>query len=251
MRFLRLTIAYDGTDYFGWQWQPDRPTVQGVLERALGKVTGESIRATASGRTDAGVHALGQAVGIATESCLEPKVLCRAINANLPPDVRVHDICEAPVGFDAIRGAAGKRYRYVLLDDKFPDIFTRNYCWHVRGGRLDAEQMHQAAQALRGEQDFRSFEGAGSKRVTTVRRVRDISVERRAYQEGQRVVLEVEANGFLYNMVRNIVGTLVEVGRNKRSVVWPREVFNACDRRCAGITAPPQGLYLVRVMFDF
>ena len=251
MRFLRLTLAYDGTSYYGWQWQPDRPTVQGVLQRAIGKVTGESIQAIASGRTDAGVHAIGQAVSIATKSCLEPAVLRRAINANLPRDVLVRDVCEAPLGFNAISAADSKRYRYVLLDDEFPDVFTRKYCWHVRGGRLDVERMHQAAQSLRGEQDFKSFEGAGSKRVSTVRRISDISIDRRPYQEGERIVLEVEANGFLYNMVRNIVGTLVEVGRNRRSVTWPREVLLARDRCCAGMTAPPQGLYLVRVLFDF
>ena len=248
MRFLRLTLAYDGTAYFGWQWQPNRPTIQGVLEDAWHQVTGEKIRVVGSGRTDAGVHALGQAVSLTTHSSLDPAVVHRALNANLPPDVVVRQVCEAPQGFNAIDHSLGKRYRYLILDDRLRDPFSRHYHWHVRRP-LDADLMNQAAQLLLGERDFKSFESAGSRRVSSVRTVRDLSVRRCEHIDGQRIWIEIEANGFLYNMVRNIVGTLVEVGQGKRPVEWVQEVLLAHDRRVAGMTAPARGLFLVKVLF--
>jgi tRNA pseudouridine38-40 synthase len=249
MRSLKLTIAYDGTDFYGWQWQPDRRTVQGELEAAIGKVTGETLRVVASGRTDAGVHAEGQVVSFASQSSLESDVLRRALNATLPSDIAVRTVAEVPAGFHAIDDARSKRYRYLLYDGSVRDVFARRYAWHVRY-LLDAARMHEAAQALRGTHDFKSYETSGSSRVSTVRTVRDIAVARRSDGYQKRIAIEVQANGFLYNMVRNIVGTLVEVGRGKQDVDWPREVLAARDRRVAGMTAPPQGLYLVQVFFD-
>ena len=245
-RSVKLTIAYDGTAYAGWQVQSGRKTVQEVLETALATVTGEQLRVTASGRTDAGVHARGQVVSFHTQSRLAPEVLRRALNANLPRDVVVWQAADAPDGFDANRHAVRKRYRYVINDSPLRDVFARFYCWQYPF-RLDAAAMDRAAHALRGKHDFASFQTQGSQRVTTVRTIYDIQVRRGQGTESDLVSVEVEADGFLYNMVRTIVGTLVEVGRAARSESWVAEVLQAADRRLAGRTAPPQGLFLMRV----
>ncbi len=250
MRFLKLTVAYDGTHFSGWQWQPTQRTPQGALEAAVLAITGETTRLRASGRTDAGVHALGQVVSWETETQLPTDVLVRALNARLPHDVVVLEVSEAPTGFHAVINTISKRYRYMLYDHPVRDIFARHYVWQV-WQRLDATAMHQAAQRLRGEHDFKSFESSGSPRRSTVRTVYDITVERRTMDYGERIVVEVEANGFLYTMVRNIVGSLVEVGRGNRDANWLSEVLERRDRRAAGATAPPQGLYLLQVHLDW
>ncbi len=290
MRTLKLIIAYDGTAYAGWQLQPERPTLQGTLEDAVAKVTGQHVRILASGRTDAGVHALGQVVGLRTDSALPPAVLLRAINANLPHDVAVLEAVEMPGGFHPIADVVRKRYRYVIHDGPLRDVFRRRYAWHYIYGRLDADAMSRAAAALLGTHDFSSFESSGAERKTSVRTVFDLSVERgRAGERGEEesgirdqgseaknggsatedgrnaprlrswrncgpdsndsITIEIEADGFLYNMVRAIVGTLVEVGRGSQPESWPAEVLDAVDRRVAGPTAPPQGLYLVSVQY--
>jgi tRNA pseudouridine38-40 synthase len=249
MRTLHLTIAYDGTDFFGWQWQPAQRTVQGVLESAFEKIADPTSRAVASGRTDTGVHALGQAVNISIASRLDTATLQRALNARLPDDVVVLSVVEASDTFNAIDDSRGKRYRYVIDDSPWPDLFSRRYAWHVRQ-RLNVDEMHLAIQSLAGQHDFKGYESSGSQRVTTVRTIREFQVARSEYQNGERVLIEVEADGFLYNMVRNLVGTLVEVGRGKRPPTWPAEVLAAKDRRLAGMTAPPHGLYLLQVYFD-
>lgn len=248
MRTIKLTLAYDGTAYAGWQVQPGHATLQGTLEAAIGKVTGQPVRVTASGRTDAGVHALGQVVGFTTESRHSPEVLLRAVNAELPPDIAVLEVREANEGFHAIRDAVCKRYRYVIHDAPVRDVFRRRYCWQVHQ-RLDAGAMDRAAQPLAGTHDFSSFESSGAERATSVRTVYEIGVRRGDGPEHNLITLEVEADGFLYNMVRAIVGTLVEVGRGARPETWPAEVLQATDRRAAGPTAPPQGLFLVRVKY--
>lgn len=250
MRTLKLTLAYDGTAYAGWQWQPGQPTVQGVLEAALEKVTGAGGgRTLASGRTDAGVHALGQVVGLRTASRLECPVLLRALNANLPDDVAVLDVSEAPRDFHPIRDARAKRYRYVIHDGPVRDVFHRRWSWHVPT-RLDEEAMDRAAAGLTGRHDFRSFQTTGAPRKSTVRTLRELWVRRRPAPEEHLVLTEVEADGFLYNMVRAIVGTLVEVGRGAEPESWPAEVLAAADRARAGPTAPPQGLVMVSVRYD-
>lgn len=246
MRSFKLTIAYDGTDYQGWQSQPERRTIQGALERAFERITGECVRITGSGRTDAGVHALAQVASLDSATHLAADVLQRALNHELPHDIVVTQVEEAPPGFHAIRDCVGKRYRYVLHDGPVPDLFRRNYCWHYRS-RLDAEAMHRAAQRLAGTHDFRSFESQWPNRATSVRTIREIVVARQAGAEADFIHLEVEADGFLYNMVRSIVGTLVEVGRGAQAESWPAEVVAMLDRAAAGRTAPPQGLFLMRV----
>lgn len=249
MPTFKLTLAYDGTNFAGWQRQPKQRTIQEELEAALGRVTTWRPVCFASGRTDAGVHALGQVVSFDSATRLSPEELTKALNAELPDDLHVFEIERAPDGFHAQKDATSKRYRYLLEDGKPRDLFARNYLWHI-WQRLDVEAMQTAAKTLLGEHDFISYETGGSSRLTTVRTIYDLFIERRAFELTDRVIIEVEANGFLYNMVRNIVGTLVQVGRHKESIEWPALVLELRDRSKAGMTAPAQGLYLVGVHYD-
>ena len=249
MRTLRLTLAYDGTDYAGWQVQPDQLTVQEVVERAIEKITGVPARILASGRTDAGVHALGQVASFRTDSRLTTDVLRRALNGELPPDVAVLEVAEVSEAFHPIRNAARKRYRYTIHDGPVRDVFGRRYAWHYRR-HLDADSMHRAAGELLGSHDFAAFQTAGAPRQSTVRTIFDISVRRGRGVKSDLITLEVEGDGFLYNMVRTIVGTLVEVGRGVQPEKWVSEVLASADRRQAGLTAPPQGLFLLWVTYD-
>jgi tRNA pseudouridine38-40 synthase len=271
-RWLKLTVAYDGTNYAGWQVQPDKPTVQGAIESAWREITQEVVRVTAAGRTDAGVHALGQVVAVVTENRLPVADLQRGLNAVLPEDVAIVSLEEAREGFHATYDALGKTYRYQIHNGRLPAIFDRRYIWHYPQP-LDADAMHAAAQGLVGKHDFSSFESVGSERPDSVRTITELSVRRgwlgTSGHRGtvvvieppghsqlsdpealaDRVNIEVSGDGFLYNMVRAIVGTLVEVGRGTRDPTWPAVVLTACDRTRAGQTAPPQGLFLVRVEY--
>jgi len=246
VRTIKLSLAYDGTNYAGWQFQPQHTTIQGALEQALLKITGEEVRVVGSGRTDAGVHALGQVASFRTSSQHSPDVFHRALNAELPRDIVILDAAEAPLDFHPIRDAHRKRYRYVIHDGRWRDVFQRNYAWLYRH-RLDELAMQRAAQALVGKHDFASFETSGSERDSSVRTVFELVVARVSENV---VTVEIEADGFLYNMVRTIVGTLVEVGRGEQPESWPGEVLAAADRRAAAATAPPQGLFLVRVDYS-
>jgi tRNA pseudouridine38-40 synthase len=249
MRTIKLTIAYDGTDFVGWQTQESGRAVQSALEETLEKITGERPSTLASGRTDAGVHALGQVVSFCTLSQLPLEVLQRALNAELPRTIAVLDAAEVHEGFHATHDALRKRYRYVIHDGPVRDVFVRRYAWHFTHGRLDTEAMQRAAAVLVGTHDFSSYETTGAPRKTSVRTVYDLKIERGRRDRTDFVTLEIEANGFLYNMVRAIVGTLVDVGRGARPESWPGEVLAARDRRRAGRTAPPQGLFLVCVQY--
>jgi tRNA pseudouridine38-40 synthase len=248
-RTLRLTLAYDGSGFSGWQTQPHRRTVQSVVEAAIARVTGESPRVVAAGRTDAGVHALGQAASVVLCSRLDNATLLRAVNAYLPDDVSLLDLADAPDGFHAIDHARGKRYRYLIQDGPRRELFLRRYAWRV-WQQLDVAAMQSAATALQGTHDFRSFQNEGSPRVSTVRTVRELTVRRRRAGPSLVVAMDIEADGFLYNMVRNIAGTLVQVGQGKQPVDWPAFVLAARDRTAAGMCAPPHALYLVRVLYD-
>jgi tRNA pseudouridine38-40 synthase len=269
VRTFKLTLAYDGTEFCGWQFQPRRRTVQGMLEAVLAKITGQQYRVAASGRTDAGVHALGQVVSFSCDTWLSPEIFLRAINAELPDDMAALELTVAPERFHATRDAVKKRYRYVIHDAPKRDVFARRYSWRHRG-RLDAEAMHAAAQHLLGKHDFASFETRGSERDSTVRTVFEIEVRRGRAGEGRagqggaivscfapavpmledKIIVEVEADGFLYQMVRTIVGTLSRVGEGKYPASWTAEVLAESDRRAAGPTAPPEGLFLLRVDYE-
>jgi tRNA pseudouridine38-40 synthase len=248
MRWLKLTVAYDGTAFAGWQVQPDKLTVQQVLESAWREVTGEVRRLTAAGRTDAGVHALGQVVGLATDSRLSCGELQRALNARLASDVAVYCVEVAPDNFHATHDARSKLYRYSIHNGRVPPLFDRLYVWHFPRP-LDVTAMHEAGQLLVGRHDFSSFESSGSVRSDTFRNLLYLSVERGQGGDPDRVTLDVEGDGFLYNMVRTIVGTLIQVGRKKRDAAWVAEVLASRDRNRAGPTAPAQGLMLVRVSY--
>jgi tRNA pseudouridine38-40 synthase len=247
MRYVKLTIAYDGTAYAGWQIQPGEPTIQGVLEHALERIVGRRNRITASGRTDAGVHALGQVVGFQADTTLTPRLLQRALNAQLPADVAVLEAAEVEAGFHPIRDTLSKRYRYVIHNGAVRDVFARRYCWHI-SRPLDVAAMDEAAQCLLGTHDFRSFESSGAPRSDSRRTIYELTVLR-ADNGNDKVVIEIEADGFLYNMARAIVGSLVEVGRGAQPPAWMSKVLESQDRGRAGPTAPPEGLFLVKVKY--
>jgi tRNA pseudouridine38-40 synthase len=246
MRNIRLVLSYDGTDFYGWQTQPARRTMQETLENAIAALTGEPrVRVNASGRTDTGVHAVGQVVNFHTEAKYPPDVLLRAINARLPQDIVIRAADEVPADFDANRHAVRKLYRYLIHDGPVPDLFMRRYCHHTRH-RLDAAAMARAAEPLRGTHDFRCFESEWPNRASSVRTITHLTINRYA----DWIWLDVEADGFLYNMVRAIAGTLIQVGRG----YWPEaqvaDILQAGQRTQAGPTAPAQGLFLMRVTYE-
>lgn len=251
-RWFKMTVAYDGTLYCGWQVQPNGVTVQSMLEGAIAKICREQIRVTGSGRTDSGVHALAQVASFSLQTWRAGATdLCRALNSQLPTDIVISEIVDAPEDFHAIREAIGKRYRYQLQVGGIRDAFEYKYRWLVLGP-IDVEAMREAAQHLIGKHDFASFQAAGADRKTSVRHVRDLVILDQQSRAGEAcqsryLAIEVEADGFLYNMVRNIVGTLVEVGRGKQTPSWVKQVLQAADRAQAGPTAPPHGLFMLHV----
>ncbi len=269
MRTYRMTVAYDGTAYHGWQVQLGASTVQETLEAALQQIVGRPVRMTASGRTDTGVHARGQVVSFRCATRLEPNVLRSALNANTPDDIWIRQVLAAADDFHAIRDAVSKHYRYVIQDGPNRDLFTRAYSWYVPQ-TLDVDKMRQAAVCLIGRHDFSSFEAAGAPRKTSVRTVARLSVQRGSAlapqqptpqqptlpqtvvrkHELQSIVIDIEADGFLYNMVRNIVGSLVLVGKGRQEVDWMATVLQATDRQQAGPTAPALGLTLMEVRYE-
>lgn len=244
MATLRLTLEYDGTGFEGWQAQPaGRRTVQGVLEAALRSVSGRPVRAVGAGRTDAGVHAEGQVASLELSTRLGPETLLRAIDARLPLDLAVRELAPAPPGFHARRDATAKLYRYRIWNGPVRSPLRARYALHVPRP-LDAEAMRRAAALLRGRHDFASFQAAGSGVATTVRSLPRLELLGRS---GGELALEVEGSGFLRHMVRNLVGTLLEVGRGRRDPEGMSALLAARDRRRAGPTAPAHGLTLVRV----
>jgi tRNA pseudouridine38-40 synthase len=244
LRILRLTLAYDGTDFAGWQVQPDSPTVQGLLRDACARILGGPVKLTGASRTDAGVHALRQVASFATTSSLEPVKLARGLNALLPDSIRVLQASEAAAGFDARRSALGKRYLYLIDRGRVAHPLVRRYAWHPRFV-LDVEAMRSALGALRGKHDFSAFcaaPGRGRTPTCTVRSARLVA-------RGDRAAVVLSADSFLHHMVRNIVGSLVEVGRGAQPVSWMAVLLAGRDRTRSGPTAPPQGLTLVRVLY--
>lgn len=242
MPTFKLTIEYDGTAYAGWQRQPDQPTIQAAFETALESITQTAIPVIAAGRTDTGVHALGQVVSFRSDKGLAPTEWVRALNARLPPDIAVRAVEPVGDGFHARYSARGKLYEYRILNRPERSALDRARAWHLYGP-LDIQAMQEAARALLGQHDFSSFEGPRSEADDQGCDVRRLDVLR----DGETVRIEAEADRFLKQMVRAIVGTLVEVGQGKRLPASLKDILHAKDRRAAGYTAPPHGLYLIRV----
>jgi len=243
---LRLTVEYEGTAYRGWQLQPDGPTVQAVLEQALSTALRERVRVRGAGRTDAGVHACGQIAAVwVREVPADLERLQKSLNALTPDDVAVRDITVVDDAFDPRRHARSRVYEYRIWNVAAPSPFWRRHAWHVPS-QLDVAAMDEAARVLEGEHDFASFRAADAEPVrSTVRRVLESSLR----VDGRLLVYRVEATAFLKHMVRNVVGTLVEVGRGERVAGTFRELLAVRDRTRAGATAPAHGLVLVNVRY--
>ena len=248
-RRIAVRLAYEGTRYSGWQIQPGRRTVQGALAEAIREVSGEELVPKGASRTDAGVHALDQVAAFTSLSGHSADVWVRALNAKLPPDIAVREGREVGPEFDPVSAAVRKRYRYRIHDAAWKPVLDRHLVWRWRG-RLDDSRMHEAAKALVGEHDFTSFETTPSTRLSKVRTIHSLEVFRPVLAgdaTGAEAWIEVEGNGFLYNMVRIIAGSLVMVGAGRRSPEWLGEALAARSRPAAGPTAPPQGLVLVAI----
>lgn len=245
LRNIKLIIEYDGTRYHGWQVQPNAPTIQGVMEGVICRISQFGARLVSAGRTDAGVHALGQVANFLTPSDLSPEVLKRAINALLPRDICVKEVEEVFAEFHARYLAKRKRYRYRILQRKTGSAFYHRYCW-ILPYELSLEQMKKASRYIIGTHDFSSFQSTGSNPGSPVREIYRLDILEK--DEGW-IDFVVEANGFLKQMVRNIVGTLAEVGRGKKASEDLVFILDQKDRRLAGATAPPQGLFLEKVFY--
>jgi tRNA pseudouridine38-40 synthase len=250
MRTFKVTLSYDGTEFSGFQSQLNVRSVQGELEMALAEVEGTRVVVHAAGRTDAGVHALGQVASFRLANPILPADLFRALNAKLPEDVRILSLEEAAPGFNARFDARSKVYRYRISNTRVMSPFQRRYAWHISRA-LDLEAMRSAARALVGKHDFASFRAIGGSAKTSVRTVmRSEWSEELLAGGGRLLTYEIAGNGFLKYMVRSIVGTLVEVGDGRRPPSAMRSLLDAKNRAAAGPTAPPLGLYLVRVDYD-
>jgi tRNA pseudouridine38-40 synthase len=241
---LKLTLEYDGTEYVGWQRQLNGTSVQEVVERALSELFGTPVSTLVASRTDAGVHALGQVVAFDAPRPLPPTAYLRGLSAMLPEDVSVVGAEEVPQDFDPRRDALGKRYRYLLSNRPLRSPLRRRTHWQLFAP-LDIAPMEDAARALLGTHDFSAFRAANCEASVTLRTLRQVSL----IVSADVVQFDVEGRSFLKYMVRNIVGTLVEVGRGRQSVAWVAEVLASRDRTRAGPTAPAQGLVLVEVKY--
>jgi tRNA pseudouridine38-40 synthase len=241
---IRLTVEYDGTNYHGWQIQPNCESIQAVLERAVSTFFGAPIRITGSGRTDAGVHALGQVVNFSTAKEYSPYRIRRALNALTPPDITIKEVELVADSFDARRDAQSRVYEYHILNRPTPSPFLLKRAWHLHE-QLNVDAMRAASACLIGEHDFTSFRAAGCDAGHPIRKVYRATIEPR----GELLVFTIEATAFLRHMVRNLVGTLVEVGKGERSPQAFADLLEARDRMKAGKTAPPHGLYLIEVKY--
>ena len=244
MANYKLTISYDGTEYKGWQYQPDQRTVQGTIHKALQIITKRKPKLYGAGRTDAGVHALGQVANFHTRLSIPPDSMKRAINSLLPPDIRIIK-CEI-VGdkFNARFHSKGKVYEYRLFNGEVISPFLQRYTAHVRGPSLNIEAMREAASFLVGEKDFSSFTSEDAKK-DKVRKITSFKIRKK----GGIYYFRVRGSGFLKYMVRIMVGTLIEVGKGKITPLEFKEILEAKDRNLAGPTAPPQGLFLLKVLY--
>ncbi len=241
---IKLTLQFDGTAYHGWQIQKNAVTIQETVKNAVEKITGENVNLIGCGRTDTGVHAENYICNFHTSSSIPPEKFPYALNSVLPRDIVCLGARAAATDFHANRDAAGKRYVYRILNRPFSDAFFCRYAWHVKYP-LDIEKMQSAAKAFLGEHDFIGFASSGFSVKTTVRKIYSLDATR----EGDIITIDISGNGFLYNMVRIIAGTLAEAGGGKINTSEMADIIKSGDRNRAGITAPPQGLCLKEVFY--
>jgi tRNA pseudouridine38-40 synthase len=245
VRNIKLTIEYDGTAYHGWQIQPGLRTIQGVIRKQIAQITQQEVNLIGAGRTDAGVHALGQVANFQTKSTIDLPSLQRGLNSLLPPDIVITEAEEVAEGFHARFNARCKTYEYHILNQPYPSAILRDYAWFMHN-ELDLSSMRKCGKLLVGSHDFSSFRASGDESRHSIREVIRLEIEHR---KGNLVVIVIEANAFLREMVRSIVGTLVDVGRGKTTFSEFKEIFQAHDRRRAGMTAPAHGLFLTEVKY--
>ena len=245
MKNIKLVIEYDGKKFNGWQKQPNKLNIQGEIEKAIEEITGETVELNASGRTDAGVHSLGQTANFKTNSKIEIEKIPIAINSKLKQSIRVTGAEEMPEDFHARYSCKGKKYRYIINNSKYGSAIYRDLEYHIPM-KLDVKKMKEAAKYFEGEHDFKGFKASGTSSKSSVRTIYNAEVK----EDGKRIIIELEGNGFLYNMVRIISGTLVDVGLGKIKPEEIPEIINSKDRTRAGKTLPPYGLYLVKVEYD-
>lgn len=245
LRNFKLVIEYDGGAYHGWQRQKSDRTVQGEIEKAIATMTGTHVSLTGSGRTDAGVHAYGQTANFICDTALGPDIFRKGLTSLLDDDIAIISCEEVDLRFHARRDVRSKTYCYHILNRPIPTAIGRQYAWHIRKP-LDIDAMRSSLEHITGTHDFKALEGTGSPRAHTVRTVFDCDLK---IAEHDELVFEISANGFLRFMVRNIVGTLAEIGLGKRPPGDFKRILDSRDRSRAGITAPPQGLFLMWVEY--
>ena len=246
MRNIKLLIEYDGKDFNGWQKQPNKLNIQGEIERAIERITGEEVNLMASGRTDAGVHAIGQVANFKTNSNIPIEKFPIALNTNLKKSIIIKSAEEVEERFHSRLNCKKKTYRYIINNSKYGTAIYRNLETHIPI-KLDIEKMQKAVKYFEGEHDFKAFKASGTSSKSSVRKIYKAEV---IDAGNERIYIELTGNGFLYNMVRIIAGTLVEVGLNK---IEPQQIENIIlskKRENAGKTLPPQGLYLVNVVYN-
>jgi tRNA pseudouridine38-40 synthase len=242
---FKLIIEYDGSSYHGWQRQKNRKTIQGEIEKAIMTITGKKIALTGSGRTDAGVHAFGQVANFYCDTEISPEVFQRGLNGLMPKDIIIKECNTVDEKFHARYDAKTKTYRYKILNRTIPAAICRQYAWFIKK-KLDLDAMQSAILHIIGTNDFKAFEGAGSPRSSTKRRVINAGLQQK---EKKYLIFEIEADGFLRFMVRNIVGTLLDVGLCKIIPDDFKKILLSKDRNLAGATAPPHGLFLMNVKY--
>ena len=244
MRNIKLVIEYDGKKFGGWQKQPNKLNIQGEIEKAIEEITGEKVELNASGRTDAGVHSLGQTANFKTNSKIDIEKIPMAINSKLKQSIRVIKAEEVDENFHARYACKRKKYRYVINNSKYGSAIYRDLEYHIPM-KLDAKKMAEAARYFEGEHDFKGFKASGTSSKSSVRTIYKAEVK----EDGDKIIIELTGNGFLYNMVRIISGTLVDVGLGKIKSEEIPEIIESRDRTKAGKTLPAQGLYLVEVYY--
>lgn len=246
MRNIKLTIEYDGKEFHGWQKQPSKLNIQGTIEQAIKQITGEDVDLTASGRTDAGVHALGQVANFKTNSTVPIDKWCIALNSILKKSIRIKQAEEVEEAFHSRLSCKRKTYRYVICHAEFSSALYRHLETHIPYP-LKIEDMQKAASYLVGEHDFKSFKASGTSSKSSIRTIYQAEV---IPKDEDHIWIQLTGNGFLYNMVRIIAGTLVEVGMGKLPPQEMKTIIAAKDRSLAGKTLPPEGLYLVKVEYE-